>query len=542
MAKRIIHVGIENKSAFDSICALINGNCFDGLTYSVKNGVISDGEYEYVLTTKKSEKKDEQKFVFEKDGASWFKSLRGEKAPDDDAIWNTFRSNVAIEYHKRFSVVEYKKQAPTKEETLKALKFATDSINDFCAVFYPFLKGKLDVRPVTQNEFNAEDIYGVAVKIELSGGTGASLPVLGRVFFSRTGKVMSPLTVDVATPLDQNIKSLIPDESEENAPSINTSVIDNALDAMQALIENTDKNFADYLCFSDKEDLQAVNGLLEKLSHNDIELECQRVDVLYITHIQTTPFNYIVYSQNKPLFHLTVGINDSITISCASCSENTLLVERNQIVYENALNKKTNCYLDFNLNNLGLTAEEINEVLSFSNLSKHIKPLSCKKSTGATICSCYKCESQIFLAVKGEKEKYACLDCPYPEIVYINKNGEPLYTPKLTFAFDKKELVSSDTQTAFCSNCGRAFSKETLLGGLCRTCRGVGNDSVEKAKKLYKEYKDFLPLTSRLTLSTKKYCYEDDEIILFLVGKRQYIFNKLTIKEFGYVKKPKRIK
>ncbi len=542
MAKKIIHVGIENKSAFDSICALINGNCFEGLPYSVKNGVISDGEFEYVLNTKKSAKKDEQKFIFEKDGASWFKALRGEKAPDDDAIWNTFRSNVAIEYHKRFSVVEYKKQAPTKEETLKALKIATEAIRDFCAVFYPFLKGKTDIRPVSQNELNAEDIYGVAVKIELSGGTGASLPVLGRVFFSRTGKVMSPLTIDVATPLDQNIKSLIPEESEEDTLNINTSVIDNALDAMQSLIENTDKNFADYLCFSDKEDFDAVNGLLEKLSHNDIELECQRVDVLYITHIQTTPFNYIVYSQNKPLFHLTIGINDTITISCASCKENTLLVERNQIIYENALGKKTACYLDFNLNNLGLNSVEISEVLTHSNLSKHIKPISCSGQKGVNICSCYKCESQIFLAYSGKKDKYACLDCPYPEIVYVNKNGEHLYTPKLTFAFDKNDLVPESTQTAFCSNCGRAFTKETLLGGLCRTCRSAGNTDLDKAKKLYKEYKDFLPLVSRLSLSSKKYCYEDDEIILFIVGNRQYVFNKLTIKEFGYIPKPKRIK
>lgn len=540
MDKRKIYVGIEHKNVFDSICALINGKCFEGLNYSAKNGIISAGDFEFVLSEKKTTKKEEQKFTFGKNGASWFKPLRGEKTPDDDAIWNTFRSNVAIEYHKRFSVVEYKKRPPSMEETTRAQQIATNAGNLFCQTFYNFLEDEIDVKPI--KNYDTEDIFGVAVKIELSGGTGASLPVLGRIYFSKKGKILTPLTTDVATALDQNIKSLIPEDDGDNNLATDDSVIINALDAMDSLIDNPNNNFADYLCFSDDEDLRIVNDLLEKLSHSAIELECQRVDVLYITHVQTNSFAYNIISKNKTLFNMTLGINDTVTISCANCQKGAVLVARNQISFTKPSGEKVNYYLDFNTQNLGLSDSQIEEILEYSDLQKHVKSIACQSGNGKTLCSCFKCDSQLFVAPIGEQLRYACLDCPYPEIVYVNKDGDTFYTPNLTFAFDKKDLVDDTTPTAYCSKCGRAFSESALVGGQCKTCRDAEGANVEKAKLLYKRYKDFLPLSTRMSPTKKKYCYEDEEIILFVVGKKQYIFNKLNVKEFGYVPKPKRIK
>ena len=78
--------------------------------------------------------------------------------------------------------------------------------------------------------------------------------------------------------------------------------------------------------------------------------------------------------------------------------------------------------------------------------------------------------------------------------------------------------------------------------GLCPTCLKSEDDQDEEKKALYKKYKSLLPLSVRLlSIFAKKFCVEDEELIIFVIGKKKYAFNKLCVKEKGYFDKPSRM-
>ncbi len=554
MAKKQIFVGLEYKDAFDAICALIKNNCFEGSSYSVIEGVISDGEHDFHLSTKKGAENAKQKFLFEKDGATWFNALRGQKTPDDDAVWNTFRSNLIIEYHKRFSVMEFMTQPPTAEERTKSIKLAEKIANNFVATFYPDLKGNIDVKALSGS--TTEDLYGVALKIELSGGTGATLPALAKVYFTRSNKNLIPMKAEASYLVDQNIQNLIPEETENTRTeriSLNSAIIDQTLNALGAIIEgsNQNQNFADYLCFSEQLDFDLVNGLLSKLANDESVLECHKVDVLYISHVQANAFDFIISFQNTPRFNLRVGINNDVSLSCINCGDDEPLIERNQIYYVNEEGVKVSQMLSFEKENCGISEPELSLIKNTSSLAKHCHPVNCPGKTTKG-CNSYKCLSQLFTVDNGG-EKHGltgevltlCKDCPYPELVYTTPTGEKKFTPNLYFAFDLKALVDNvaDEPLVKCSTCGRYFTSKSVKGKKCALCQKADESVVsDDAKALYKKYKNFLPLFARFTFTKNKGAYEDEEIILFVVGKKQYLFNKLNAKEFGYISKPKKIK
>ncbi len=545
MAKNHIYVGNEYKQAFDSICELIRGGCFSGLNWSVRGDVIDDGVYEYELSAAASGRTESVKHGFTKDGATWFKSLRGEAVENNNAVWTAFIEAAGIEFHKRFSVVEYQQQKRSKEEKAAAKEAAVRIIDGFTRAFYPAFNGRTELREV-MGEDVIEDIYGVSMRIELSGGTGASLPVLGKVYFNKTGRNLIPIRSFAAEQIDANLNQIIPEDSEEATVVSAESVIDTTLNAIDNLISENNVNFADYLCFSDNSDKVAVENLMAQLSHDAVELECPRVDILYISRIKASAFVYDVYSAGSPLFRLTLGINNTVSISCINCAYGENMVDRNQITYKVGDEVKS-VTIDPEAEDFGLTAEEIEQILSESDFSNHFMKITCPIATRGQSCEMLKCRTQVFDSDSGPAIVYKCIDCPYPEMVYTTKTGEKKWTPLLVFAKDKMELVDpgeeNGTEVAKCADCGRYFSIGVLKHKKCPVCHSatlVEGDA--EARKKYKEYKGLLSLGVRLkALFAKKYCVEDDEIIIFLVGKKKYIFNKLNVTEKGYVNKPIRI-
>ncbi len=543
MAKKRIFVGYEYKDAFDSVCELIKGGCLNDLNYTLSGDkVISDGTYEYELSRKASAQSEKVKFTFEENGATWFKGLRGEIEENSDAIWTTFIENVGIEYHKRFSVVEYKQQAKTRQEKEEAYQECIKISEEFIRNFYPQFHGKTEVRQIDDEVIN-EDVYGVSMRIELSGGTGASLPILGKIYFNRDGRVMRPIKSSVAGNIDTNLKKVIPDDDKDETAVLPDDVIDVTLNAMDNLVNDSDLNFADFLCYSDESDKRAVEGLLAKLSHDAMEIECQRVDILYITHIKARSFTCDIYSAGMPLFRLTLGLNGSISISCLNCAEGEELVNRNEIEYKDPFGEVKTAYLKAEEENFGLTDEEIEDIIHDSDLTKHFEKVSCLKNPRHPGCESYKCKSQLFEIKEGDKVSYKCADCPYPEVVYTDVDGERRYTPNLIFAKDMMKLIEADGKNNKCNTCGRFFSEEYLKKSKCPLCstvvyayKGSGD------KVLYKKYKNLLPLGARLmSVFATKTCAEDDELVMFKLGSHVYAFNKLNVKEKGLIKGPKKL-
>lgn len=543
--KQRIFIGNEYKESFNSICELILGKCLDSSKYSCSNGVINDGVYEYVLSEQAGENAQSVKHGFGKNGATWFKALRGEPVQSNDAIWTTLIDNVKSEFHKAYSIVEYQEKITTTNKE-KSISTATEFVNAFTKRFFPDYAGKTEVYQTSSGE-TFEDVYGVAMRIELSGGTGASLPILGKVYFNKTGNVVRPIASRIASSIDSNLSNIVPEDADDSPTkdqlASTRTVISTTLDAMDRLVKNENLNFADYLCYVDESDHKATLNLYEKLAHDAYDLECQKIDVLYITHIKVGIFNFDVYSSNNPLFKLTLGLNNTFSVQCLNCGDQEFLVNKNEIACNDDGIEKIYT-LDTELDSLGLDDDQVYDILATSSFRNHFLKVSCPSNSRHNGCSTIKCRSQLFETVYNDEVILKCSDCPYPESVYTNIQGDKKYTPLLIFAKDKMELIDKTEDFGYCVDCQRAFSLNSLKNRRCPTCQKLLYSANDKSSiKTYNKYKNLLPLSVRFfSLFKKKYCVEDDEMIIFVVGKNKYIFNKSNVTEQGYIPSPVRIK
>ncbi len=544
MAKKKIYVGAEYSKAFESICELIKSGCLSELGYKVIDNVIDDGVNEYVLIEKENQRSNVKKHGFTDKGATWFGAFRGEETEKDDAIWTTFIENVKEEYHKRFSVVEYKQQPPTKAEKEQANGIINKFVNDFVDTFYPSFSNKVEVHLSPKG--GEEDIYGVAFRMELSGGTGASLPVLGKVYFIKNGKTLSPIEKETSAIYDRSVNQIIPEDTGDNEIIVADEIIDSTLNSIEKIVTDTNSNFADYLCFSDISDEKAVKKLLSQLSHDSVKLECTRLDILYIMHIKISAFLAEATYFGETIFRVKMGANNSFTVKCAKCNSEQALVYNNQIAYKvDGVDKLA--VLDFEKEQFGLDDQVIDEIIINSEIKNHYFKISCPKVKGWQTCEKIRCYSQVFDGDSGETVDYKCIDCPYPEVVYTTGKGEKKYTPMLVFAKDKMELVDpldvNEERVERCAVCGRYFSIGALKNKKCSVCRASETATFNHSDRLrYKKYKTLLSFGRRATAGFgKKACVEDNEIMIFIIGKHRYLFNKLNVKEKGFIAPPVKI-
>ena len=542
MIKKRIYVGLEYKDAFDSICSLIKGGCLDGLNYSVSNGIISDGLYEYELMLTSNNRESDLKIGFDKNGATWFKALRGEAVENDDSIWATFIENVGIEYHKRYSFVEFKQQPKSNKE--KAMLYSKCSVfaSNFVNTFYPQFVNKIDVKQV-DDESIIDDVYGVSMRVELSGGTGASLPILGKLYFSGEEGVIKPIETVLASHIDETLSNIIPDDAKAESLALPSDLVDITLTAIDKIVTSQEENLADYLCVTNEDDRYAINGLIDKLSHENLEVECQRLDILYISHVKLQNYACDVYSRGSKLFRLIVNSDNSITVYCLTCNDSSPLVFRNSIDYFNEQGEPISVTLDDTLPNFGLSEFDLDEVKNFSSIGSHFIEVDCSNSGTIATCHTYKCKSQLFeVTIKG-KSVYKCLDCGRPEVVYTDYKGDKYYTPHLVYVTDKKAMMPLSEDLYRCSVCGRYYTKTSKNARLCPLCSRVFGLPSRSDFALYKYYKSMLSLSTRFFRgASKKACFEDDELIIFKVGRAIFAFNKLNVKDVGYIKAPKKMR
>lgn len=550
MANKNVMVGYQNKDTFESVKALVLGGCFGKDKYKVEKDCIVYGDMVFELSKKQTSGSESEQIGFNKKGATWFKPLRGEVFESDDAKWKNFVEVIKEEYHLSFSVVEYKEQPKTDAEKSMAFTTANNIAKKFIDVFYPSMSGKTYLRE-SRNSVQVSDVWGVAMRNELSAGTGESVPVLGKVYFNKVGGEVIPITSDIASRIENGLKGVLGEGSKEFVEgNLKDTPVEEALNAMDNLIKENGENFFDYFCLSSEVDENLIKSMCQTLSFDSekLSLECSKVDVLYISHVKTNEFVYEIVNQrnNLPLFKLVLGSNDTIKVSCLTCGDEELLVDTNKIMLNiNGATKSVE--LNVNAVNFGLTSEDIEKVGYFSNLLNHLKTVKCAINSKNFECERFKCKNQLFGIEENGETIYKCKDCQHPEIVYVdNVLDKQYYTPHVVFAKDKMSLANKE-ETGTCTLCGRRFTNESLTNRgfnthLCPTCQAIDADINDSHKKLYKKYRTMLPLSTRLfALFSKKGCIEDQEIILFKVGNKTYIFNKLNAKEKGFMPKPRKI-
>lgn len=550
MAKIII--GKEYEKAFKSIVRLVSGGCIppEIVKSATENEIVTDAyTFEYsgdvkVLDVAGSAARAEG---MTEEGAAWFASLRGKKYDDGTAVWLNLIESVAAGYHRRYSLIEYKQNVSTVTDEEK--ERCRGAIARLCERFFPDLPAA-EVREGSRAD-GIEDIYGVSVRIELSGGTGAAVPVLGKVYFRRNGNKMLPMPEEEARRIDEYLYEVIPTGGGKTDSSDASDTIDAVLGGMENLLygKTAGFDFTDCICFSGEEDANIVNELIEKVSHDNVRLECRAVDTLGISHVRWISTAYYVYSAGKAVMRASVGLNESISLYCMNCGGGAL-IENNRIAYtetdENGEEKQVAAVIVPSREDLGITEEEAEKIAENSELSRHLQRMACTENPRvAGGCSRLVCAAQTENLGTEDSPVYKCKDCPYPEVVFVYEDGTKKYTPRLAFARDKMTLIEKE-DAAVCDLCGRPFSKEYMHGRECAFCRAavsVGGAEKELAKKRYKKYAQmFSPLTRLKYAKKQKLCFEEEDILLFLLGEDAYTLDKLTLKSGGYLAGPRKVK
>ncbi|MDE7214381.1 MAG: hypothetical protein K2N68_00900, partial [Clostridia bacterium] len=308
---------------------------------------------------------------------------------------------------------------------------------------------------------------------------------------------------------------------------------------------------AKYVCFGSG-DMAVIRYMLDSLAntgeHGEIKkLQCSRIKVLGISHVQWEKSAYVISSQGREILKAVVGLNDAVSLICLNCSEKgktSYLINGNEIIYPSGVKTaglvKT---LKPALENFGVSDEDVNKIIVNSEIKNHLFTVRCAENMRNPNCSRVVCASRAVEVTVGGKTVRKCKGCSYPEIVYsdIFAGGEAKYTPHLNFAADAMALVPEKTETCVC--CGRPFTQKRISKeGLCAFCSGSGGYT-KAGGELYREYSGMLGLGVRLKhLFTKKYCREDGNVILFVLGNDKYVFDKLNAQEFGFVSKPVKFK
>ena len=278
-------IGREYEKEFNSICSLF------------KNGFLSDKvnikrvtDTEIITATNTFVYSEDEhgvngasggegsELTFTGGGASWFGSLRGESFDSSSADWEQLIADVGADYHKYYSLIEFKQQAdPKLTASGGPVAFAIKRFSD------GFLKRVIDA-PFTVSErhsIESENFYAVSMRLEINGGA-QSEPVLGKIYFrvSKDGKY-GPISRAEARGIDDYINGAVPSETGGDAGEmVDGDLVSAVLNKAGAVFE--DDNCADYIMFSafyqDK-----IEKMLKLLATSDQkELECTHVKVLGI--------------------------------------------------------------------------------------------------------------------------------------------------------------------------------------------------------------------------------------------------------------------
>lgn len=553
MAKIII--GKEYEKAFDSITKLVAGGCVPEEIVRSADGrqIVTDAYvFEYSGTGKGLNLQGGKDLGagMTSEGATWFSALRGEHYDDGTAVWLNLIEQVAASYHKKYSLLEYKQSArevseEEKKKTLGALTLIAEK-------FYPHLPS-VQISEGSAED-GVEDLYGVSLRIELSGGTGATVPVLAKVYFRKRGRSLAPLAEEEARKVDEYLYEIIPavtgSKKQKTDNSDASETIDAVLDALGNLLYGKIRgaDFTSCLYFGNSADEKIVSELTEKVSHDNVKLECTSVSTLGISHVRWMNSSYVVSSEGKPVLRAMSGLNGSLTLFCANCGGGTL-IENNRIFYikkhDDGTEEEISVYIDPTADDLNITDEQAEEILEYGEFSRHLTKMTCSENPRVPNgCGRIVCFAETENLGTEEDPVRKCKDCPYPEVVFRDAYGVRKYTPRLAFARDKMTLIDK-AETAVCDCCGRSFSLEKMHGRVCSFCHEAGaarGAAKENAKKRYRRYAQMFSLGTRLRyLKKQKLCFEEEDVLLFVLGSDRYVFNKVDLEEYGYLASPRKV-
>ena len=561
-SKVYVKIGRKYRDAFKSVCDLVNNGCIDpSIIQSCRDDrFIETSQYIFEYTGENSAIGAGTDVGMMPSGASWFMGFRGSDSSNVMSAWHNLVETVADNYHKEFSLVEYLQSSNAKspEEIAEAKSTVENAIR---ALKIPLSK----VASATTEE-SLEDLYAVSLRMELFGGAGEPRPILCKVYFRYQNKVFSPLRTDEAAMVDVYVQSIISnqrgvrkDDAKDQKASAKagqgnpeegreTAIVDNVLNSIEKLIHgDLSRSFTESVLVSNETDVETVNDLVKMGPQDEVQLSCKKLKVLGISHITWVSTAFNVFIDGEKAFLAKVGLNNSISLYCCCRSKENKLIENNVIsCVDEETGASYEIHLDPESENFGIDESDIERIRKESAFAEHVFPITCPELMRRNInCTQYRCHCNTVIFETNGKVRRKCADCPHPEIVFRDGDGNVAYTPSL--GFDTKTLQPVDTPTSVCRFCGRSYAvREATANFMCEFCRSAF-DSFDQGMagkaehRTYRRYAGMLPLSVRIrALFGKKFCFENADRLLFFVGKDQYFFDKLKLTDTGLIEKPEK--
>lgn len=558
MAKQVIKIGSAYQAAFESISELVRGGCISStIVTSADKDRIETPDNTFIFDSSFASIRTANTIGMTDGGATWFHVFRGGEVDSQIAAWHNLIESVAQDYHKKYSLFEFRHTSDkiTPEEQQRHHQLIESLILTLWPDFPSF-----NVREGNRSE-GEEDIYGISVCLSVSGGTGESVPVLAKIYFRRVADRLYPIAREEAAVINEHLNRIAEKNTSsgevQRAPGdTDEMMIDQSIGALRRLIKNAG-DFTNCLLIEDEEDCKTINAMVRNGPNDFVKLECTDIKPLGISHVRWQNACYKVMQGERPAFKVLVGINGNLTLSCINCGGETL-VDGNRIVCtieEDGTTRTQVITLDPTQDHMGLTQEDLDLIRQYSNISKHYLSMRCgetKRRMGRE-CNRLVCASQLVdFAHDPANPILKCADCPYPEVLYMDRAGTSTLTRTLKFAQDRMhgEPMIPVAETFVCKSCGESFSVDAKRrNNLCAICSTASDKlstptdrSTEEEKATYRRYATLLPLHTRLlTPNGRKFCYERTDMLLFVMDKKCYIVKKVDIPESGAIKAPARL-
>ncbi len=551
MINNKVHVKIGSKyeEAFRSICDLYKRGCIDAsiVESCIDDRIIETSQYVFEYTGTQTAIDTGTEVGMMPGGASWFMGFRGAESNSVMGTWHNLIETVARGYHREYSLVEYIQNSLLYDtEDPEKCK---ETIRNIAKVLkLPF--SKIEEAAV---EDSVEDIYVVSLRMELFGGAGEPRPVLCKVFFRNRSGVFFPLDTSEAKTVEKYISEVIAKKNTNGQTARQdsnsaTSMVDNVLNSVSKLIGgNMQRSFTESVLITNNTDAETVSELVHLEPQDDVYLQCKKLHVLGISHIQWIDTAFSIYVGDRKAFLAKLGLNSAVNLYCCCNGSDSKLIENNVVVCTSAeTGITTKVRIDPTQEDLGIDEEMIDKIRLESAFAHHYFPITCSELVRRHIeCTRYRCAGNTMDFEVGGKIRHKCMDCPYPEVVYRYGDGNTAYTPVLSYDSQTMRVTESDTST--CRFCGRSYvAKEVSANNLCDFCKtsldryesgDVGEDEIVA----YKRYASMIPFHARMSaMFKKKYCFENADRLLFVVGKNKYFFDKLNLTDSGLIVKPEK--
>lgn len=563
---RVRVLGSDYKDAFDSARAIIGAGMLSEEMpgcYVDSDGCICNGvnEFEFIESDGADERARESDFRLEEDGASWFAAIRRRAAGNlDDAeisnahLWEEFLTDLSRKYHDKYFLVACKRRSNKGESAEQ------DTINEqyrgfmenIMQTFFPAIRDWEFTIP-QGGSAGFDNIYGLSLRMQIGTGGEKEIPVLGTLYFKQHGTRMIPLAAEDAEKIENSLESLDDSGSKEQQQNTNVAETNNTLNLLFSELTRiiSEDKIGDHLveCFRfDDADTGSIGGLLSRIQNDNKVLVCKQVEILGISHVNWERYSYTIDDKRNgnPLFNIVGGIDGKVVMSCMGCKDKSDLILSNRVsIQDPETGERTTFIIDPSVPGLGLDEEDMERITHSGHFTDHYMSIGsyCGTPRGGKTCSRTLCKSHLIeVETSAGNKMHFCRDCSYPEVLYTDEEGHVHYTPNLRFDTQAMKLVLPEKLAGKpCSLCGRYVTslRSDMFCSLCATAFGPNAADKKTGIINYRKYKGLLPVQKRMGAARKtKLCFEDNELLIFVLDDKKLLFHKFWLDESGFSKSP----